>query len=292
MPSAPVAKVTVDPLDVAGPTTLRAMTTAVESLLRATPSAVSAAAVGSAIRSGALRRSLSVDRAVLARHAAPLAAALSRAAEAAAREELRRHPQKAAKNTLDFDLVEPAVVKYAEKRAAELVVEIDKTTRESLRALVRMAVNAEPGRASWRSLAASVREKIGLHSRWSRAVMNYQLRLEAGGSAPEKVSQLVSRYYAKLLTARARNISRTEIMRAANAGKVESWRTMRDEGWTGNAKLVKVWEAAADAEEICAAADGQEVPLDDLFSTSEGSFDMPPAHPSCRCTAVMVAVPR
>ncbi len=183
-----------------------------------------------------------------------------------------------------FDMDDPAAVRWAEEEAAALVVEIDASTREAIRALVVRALR-EGGHP--RVVARWIRPLIGLHSRWAVAVLNYRLRLEARGFAVDRVETLVARYYAKLLRARSLNIARTEILRAANVGKRLAWEQARARGLLGTAPQ-KQWIAAAGACETCAAADGQVVAFDDAFSTALGNFEMPPAHPSCRCTAGLV----
>lgn len=287
----PLRKTASDPLDIAGAGALNAATEVVLEALKGLPRTVKLEDVETAIRGRTTTRAY-IDPDKLTRQLQKIVPALEEAAAAGARDELRLWPMEKAARQLHFDLVNPAVVDYADQRAAELVVEISESTRATLRTLVQAAVSATEGQASTRSLASAVRSKIGLHSRWARAVLNYQMGLEGAGTPSGTVSTLVSKYYDKLLSARARNIARTEIMKASNAGKIASWRAMEKEGWLGRAQMSKMWEAASDAEEICAAADGQVVLLHDVFSTSEGSFDMPPAHPSCRCTAVLVPGPK
>ena len=119
-------------------------------------------------------------------------------------------------------------------------------------------------------------------------MLNYRFRLEAAGNlSATRVEELTARYYAKLLRARARNIARTEVLRASNAGKLESSTAAHRAGYVGTTTPQKEWVATAGAEEGCAAADGQQVGLYDSFSTTFGNLEMPPAHPSCRCSAVL-----
>lgn len=180
-----------------------------------------------------------------------------------------------------FDLLNPAVVAWAGEHAAAMIVQLDAATREAIR---RMIVTAMQDGGHPRDVARLIRPLIGLHAQWSNAVLRYQLGLVESGVPAARVRELVSSRYEKLLRARSLNIARTEILTAANAGKMEAWRQARDAGWLPPG-TTKTWQAAATAEPGCAAADGQTVDLDDVFSNSFGTFDMPPAHPSCRCTA-------
>ena len=89
--------------------------------------------------------------------------------------------------------------------------------------------------------------------------------------------------------ARAEVIARTETMRASNLGQQEAWNQAIDEGLlTGQEK--KEWIATPDDRECddCDDVDGQRVPIDGEFDTSEGSLDGPPLHPNCRCTVGIV----
>ena len=185
---------------------------------------------------------------------------------------------------LRFDLTDPAAIAWAERRAGKLIVEIDKATRDAIRALVARALR-EGGNP--RIVARSIKPLIGLHQRWAVAVLNYRLRLEKRGLSGSRVEQATARYYQKLLRARSLNIARTEILRASNEGRRQAWVQAQRLGLLPGAE--KVWLAAGDACEVCAATDGQTVALDDEFSNAYGSFEMPPAHPSCRCTAVIRA---
>ena len=81
--------------------------------------------------------------------------------------------------------------------------------------------------------------------------------------------------------ARAELISRTEIMDAANSGLAESWSAAQEAGLLPE-NATKVWIAASGACDECEELDGEEVTLDEDFSSGD---DMPPAHPACRCSA-------
>ncbi len=88
---------------------------------------------------------------------------------------------------------------------------------------------------------------------------------------------------------RADLIARTESMMAANEGQAEAWDQAVEAGLlTGNEK--KVW-IVTDDDALCPICEGladQVVPLDDNFESEDGEFDVPPAHPRCRCTTGLV----
>jgi hypothetical protein len=183
-----------------------------------------------------------------------------------------------------FDVVNPRAIAYAHTHAADLVVEITDSTRAGLNTLITNAfVRGTPPA----ELAAQIRNSVGLHSRWATAVANYRTRMLARGVTPAKVEAMAAKYSARLVKARSLNIARTEIMKASNAGRYESFLQAQQNGLVSG-KAVKEWQAASEACPICAPVDGMQVPLTDVFPTSGGNFDYPPAHPSCRCTIVML----
>ncbi len=192
---------------------------------------------------------------------------------------------KDARLSFSFRLTVPEAIAWAEQQVGRLIVEIDAATRDAIRALVVRALS-EGGPPV--AVARVIRGMIGLHSRWAVAVFNRQLALERAGWSAARVSRETSRYYAQLLKTRSETIARTEIMKAANEGRAESWRQARSQGLLP-ANPMKQWMAASGAEENCAALDGTQVPMDDTFAGGAfGDVDMPPLHPGCRCVAILV----
>lgn len=260
--------------------------TAARALLEALPSRVDVAALERAIASGAPRSGPSA----LVRDAetADLAEALAPVIRRSFAEESRGivvFEKDTATVRLLFNMTVPEAIAYAESNVGNLIVEIDESTRRAIRDLIARALRQ--GGAP-RDLARTIRTMVGLHSRWAQAVMNYRFRLERQGLPTSSVERATARYYQKLLKARAMNIARTEVLRAQNAGRYQAWLNAESAGLLPKTAQ-KRWYAAASAEEVCAATDGQTVGLHDEFSNAFGSFEMPPAHPGCRCTAVIVA---
>lgn len=282
-----VGKIDLDPFDTATERDLARAEAAAASMLAAIPDGV---------REDDLARAIETGNAHAARFDAevldvdPLTEVLTAVYGRAAGDEGRSLRYAKAVETatvslsFEFDMTNPEVARWAERNAAELVVEIDRGTRQTIRQLVLRAV-VDGGHP--RDLARAIRPNIGLHSRWATAVMNHRARLERAGVSGSRLASATAKYHDKLLKARALNIARTEVLKAANAGKLASWDQMYRQGYFGTTMPSKVWIAASDAEPVCAATDGQTVPLYDEFSNAMGSFPMPPAHPGCRCTAVI-----
>ena len=191
-----------------------------------------------------------------------------------------------AKLSTSFDLTVPEALHWAEDHAGDLIVQIGETTRDSIRSLIvqALATGGHPYVVS-----RQIQPLIGLHSRYSTAVYRYISGLQASGMDAGRVAELSGRYYDKLLTSRANTIARTEILGAENQGRYAVWQQAFSSGLFGAQEPDKMWLAAPDAEEVCAGMDGQQVALSDEFDGGEyGDTDMPPLHPNCRCTAVVV----
>jgi SPP1 gp7 family putative phage head morphogenesis protein len=162
----------------------------------------------------------------------------------------------AAREAVNFDVVNDAAVEWAEGRAAEMIGKkrvdgelvdnpdarwrIDDTTREAIKSLTRDA-------------------------------------LEQGWSADQFTKQIIddSAFDYK----RANTIARTETRLANSNGTIDAWREV------GRVEK-KGWSTAEDdkVEEVCQAnAEAGDIPLDDVFPSGDSA---PPAHPNCRCVIV------
>lgn len=189
---------------------------------------------------------------------------------------------------MSFDLINQRALEWAEDHVGRLITQI---TVEQ-RAVVQQVVgNALRGGATVDDVAGSLSRVIGLTDRYALAVENsYQgtlARLLAEGASPAQAeataSRLAEAYRQRLLQARARTIARTEILSAQNAGRQVGWADAIAQGYADPNSL-KVW-VVDDPCDICADLDGEEVPWDGDFSNGE---QMPPAHPNCECTAILV----
>lgn len=189
---------------------------------------------------------------------------------------------------MSFDLINQRALEWAEDHVGRLITQI---TVEQ-RAVVQQVVgNALRGGATVDDVAGSLSRVIGLTDRYALAVENsYQgtlARLLSEGASPAQAQataeRLADAYRQRLLQARARTIARTEILSAQNAGRQVGWADAIAQGYADPNSL-KVW-MVDDPCDICADLDGEEVPWDGDFSNGE---QMPPAHPNCECTAILV----
>jgi len=205
---------------------------------------------------------------------------VTRAAQAA-----REFMPKELQAQLQFDLLNPHSVEFINAEAAQLVVEVSNNTKMGLREIVRTGF--EEGRAP-AVMARTIRERVGLTIRQTRAVTNFRNRLIADGVKGKRLDQRVNAYYNRQLRWRATNIARTETINAANAGQEALWRQAADENLIDAAATRKFWLTTPDDRTcpICKPIPDMNkagVPLRGSFSTPAGSRKRPTAHPQCRC---------
>lgn len=196
---------------------------------------------------------------------------------------------------LNLQFIDPRAVDYARMRAADLVTSIDDANRLAIRYIITDSV--AQGRTALET-AALLEKVIGLHPRWAKAVVNfdrntYQSLLSQGMKGPAARSQtdaLAARYRDTLIRRRAEMIARTEIQTAQNMARQSAWDAGARTGYVDPAST-KRWMVAPSGSrrgapcDVCAGLNKMEVQWNQAFPTGH---IMPPAHPHCRCTAVLV----
>jgi len=194
-----------------------------------------------------------------------------------------------------LDYIDPAAVQYAQTRGAALVRDIDAANRTAVRYVIRdsMAKGRPP-----LETARLLRDTVGLHTRWARAVDNFgqstMSRLVRSGMsqgrAQEQTDELMKQYRDRLIRRRAEMIARTETQLAQNMGRQTSWNAAYSSGLLAG-ESEKEWLVAPSGSrrgapcDICTELAGQRVQWNAAFPTGH---TMPPAHPHCRCTAVLI----
>ncbi len=194
-----------------------------------------------------------------------------------------------------FDAFDPRALAWTRQRAAELVVEISNEQRQTIRDGLAFARERGLTRPETSRL---IRGTGGLHQRWQNATWRtygdeYERMIRTGATeriAIQRAELAQARHKERLLTARSRNIARTEIQTAANQGRYISWAQSIEQGFTP-IDSQKRWQTGPKVSapgkpqvcDLCAPLQGEVVAWDQPFSN--GTL-MPPAHPSCRCTAV------
>jgi hypothetical protein len=193
------------------------------------------------------------------------------------------------------DFVDPRAVYYADTRAAMLVTDIDTANRTAIRYVIRDSL--AQGRSPY-DTARMLRQTVGLHTRWARAVDNYDSttirQLVRAGMTPEaaraKADVMTKTYRDRLIRRRAEMIARTELQLAQNMARQTSWDASYKTGLLDGSSQ-KEWLVAPSASrrgkpcDVCASLSGKRVQWNAAFPTGH---TMPPAHPHCRCTAVLI----
>lgn len=193
---------------------------------------------------------------------------------------------------LEFEAHDPEVVRWVEQNAARLIVEVGEETRAAVRGIIALAF--EEGLPPKRA-AKLVREVVGLTSRQAQAVANLRARLDARGIKADVLDRRVARYAERLRRQRALTIARTESMRAANEGQRQQWRQARDRGYLNEGDR-RQWVATPDERTcpVCWPLRRATAPInEDVWTRTDGvvvNIELP-AHPNCRCTAVLHQVP-
>ena len=193
--------------------------------------------------------------------------------------------------SLSFDKTNPNSLYFAQQRAAALITAIDDMTRQSVREIIIEAFN---DKVDYRTTAKRIKNVVGLHPRWAKAVTKYEKnqfnRLVGTGmketTAMTRASEMATKYADNLKSKRATMIARTEIQIAQNEGRIESWKQAAKAGFV-DPDSMKMWITADDERTcpICAELDGETVGWLDVFSNG---LEKPIAHPHCRCTIKLI----
>lgn len=278
-----------------------------------------------ALKSGdldAVMRALGLEDDVQAVMAAQLAAPLQTVVGHAGVAAVEATPALAALGgelAMRFDIVNPKTVQAVRTVGFDLIREISDETRAGIRQIVGDALQF--GGHPYEQ-AREIRKLIGLTENQAKAVANFRRMLENRDTealtrglrdkrfdgtlartlgsnptmqlAPEQIGRMVDRYASRMLDARAKNIARTETLRAANLGQNLAWAQAVDNGLLDGTTLRRQWLVVPDDRlcEFCEPIpdmnpDGVE--LGGLFETPLGPVDLPPLHPQCRCVTILQA---
>jgi SPP1 gp7 family putative phage head morphogenesis protein len=194
--------------------------------------------------------------------------------------------------TMSFNKTNPNSLAFAQRRAGELIVSIDSLTRNSVRQAIIDAFNEQ---LDYRATARRIKNVVGLHPQWARAVTNFEKRefdrlVKSGikeATARARAMERATRYSDSLKSKRATMIARTEIQIAQNEGRQEGWNQAAEQGYV-DVEAQKMWVIAQDERtcEICNELDGEIVPWNETFSSGHETPGR--VHPNCRCTMVII----
>lgn len=193
---------------------------------------------------------------------------------------------------MSFNKTNPNSLAFAQRRAGELITSIDTLTRNAIRQTIIDAFNEQ---LDYRATARRIKNVVGLHPQWAKAVTNFEkkeyARLIRSGmkeaNALAKAMERASRYSDSLKSKRATMIARTEIQIAQNEGRQEGWNQAAKEGYV-DVESQKMWIIAQDERtcDICVELDGEIVGWNETFSSGDETPGR--VHPNCRCTMVIL----
>lgn len=188
-----------------------------------------------------------------------------------------------------LDAIEPLAIAYSERRTGQLIREITEQTRENVQLMVTSSLN---GNMTVDQLGRRLRQIIPLSSADGALLERFQTAqferlLSEGktiGQAAQVSQMLTEKLGVKKLAARANLIARTELVIASNQGRYAGWKALDSTGQI-DPRSVKEWVAAPTACPLCLALHGQLAPWQGTFPNG---LEMPPDHPACRCSAVIL----
>jgi SPP1 gp7 family putative phage head morphogenesis protein len=200
------------------------------------------------------------------------------------------HAPEKIKFNLSFNKTNPNSLAFAQRRAAELIKSIDEATQVAVRNII---TDAFANQVSPQITALRIKNVIGLHPQWAKAVVELEKRetarlIKAGlpqDKATKAAQNSAAAYADRLKLSRATTIARTEIQIAQNQGRYEGWKQASEAGYIDPAST-KTWITAIDERtcDICAPLNGETVGWLGIFSIG---LEAPIAHPNCRCTMVI-----
>ena len=197
-----------------------------------------------------------------------------------------------------LDLQSPWVQQAAQKLAADLVTNVNGSTKRAIRQIIFESIRdgVPPGNY----VGADGVSRLGSHDR-IRAIVGLTERDAIAVVRRAESGRAVKQYRAKLLRARAMNIARTETMRAANMGQQLAWQEMASNNLIDMSRFRQSWMVTPDDRlcPLCAPMDGKLSPLGSVFESNERgvlpservsymgeTVDGPPLHSRCRCVIV------
>lgn len=185
------------------------------------------------------------------------------------------------KPKLRWDMNNPRIRNYVDKRVGNLIADITHETRVRVHSLISRSMNEA---LTPRRVADEVVKFIGLHERYANALTRYQTRLAQAGTKPELMSRMVDKYEQQLLKSRSMNIGRTEVHRALNHGQREVWREAANQGYIDKETSKRIWVVDGAPCEICEPMDGEEADLDGSY---KDGLEPGEVHTNCFCTEVL-----
>lgn len=182
------------------------------------------------------------------------------------------------------ELLTPEVIReWIDTRRPWLLTSLTDTQRRSVEAVLRHHLTTDP--LDQRTLATVLRASLGLTDRQSAVLLKLRDELKKSGASTEQIRLQLNRQAAREQAVRANRIARTELAGAHCGGTQITMERAVDSGaFPGG--LSRVWSAQRGKTcAICAGLHGRTAKMNDAF---DGAYNLPPAHPSCRCVVLYV----
>lgn len=170
-----------------------------------------------------------------------------------------------------FTVRNPLAEAWVRSHAGRLVVGIGTDAVEAVQQFMYYAFLEGRG-APW--AGRQIRSVVGLLPNHAAAVGRYQNGLVQAGFPNEVVEHNTKLYASRLLNLRAETIGRTESIRAAVTGQVQSWQQMMDQGLLDRQRTWLEWMVTGDDRLCpwCAPMDGQRIRMGDYFQSNFKGF--------------------
>jgi SPP1 gp7 family putative phage head morphogenesis protein len=187
---------------------------------------------------------------------------------------------------LALDLRFMEAEKFLQRYLPKLIVNISAETRRAIRDVI---LNGFQNGKHPYEMAEEIQKIVGMTPGQVRAYQAFAANLAKGKQAASVQAALLGNYRREAIERRARNIARTETLRAANAGQQSLWRLADANGLLGPSAQ-RMWIATPDGRTcpFCRPMDGKTAPIDGVWSVEGYGIESPPLHPSCRCAMGLV----
>lgn len=198
-------------------------------------------------------------------------------------------------SVIGLDINELELHKFIDEYVADLVVQIDKNTKEGIKNLIRTAWDEGD---TPENLAKYIKESgIGLDKNRQATLRNYfhsllkdedlSKRFPNRNDYVNEINRLCKIRYDSLLLDRGRTIARTECINLANEGS----RQMYEEAAKNNSILRNEYELCwilTPDDKLCDKCRAMRDKRSSFNGTFEGGLRRPTLHPRCRCCIVCV----
>lgn len=180
---------------------------------------------------------------------------------------------------LQFDLRFMSAERFLEQYLPMLIVKVNAETRRAIRDAVLLGF--QKGKHPY-EMAEEIKALVGMTPGQVRAYQAFAANLAKNQLSASRQKEALDAYRQRAIGARARNIARTETIRAANAGQMKLWTTAEANGLLGSS-VKRVWIATPTSPRTCPFCLGLDGSTSSLRGQFPGGVTQPPAHPSCRC---------